>query len=77
MFGELDYPSPGLVPYLRRAIEAFGAERIMWASDFGGNQTGETWDQLLHYLLDADDVSDAEKEWLFGGTVRQVVGWEK
>ncbi|MEE8306612.1 MAG: amidohydrolase family protein [Gammaproteobacteria bacterium] len=48
MFGELEYPSPGLLPYLRRAIDAFGVDRIMWASDRGGNQTGETWEQLLH-----------------------------
>jgi predicted TIM-barrel fold metal-dependent hydrolase len=64
MFGELEYPSPGLIPHLRRAIDAFGAERIMWASDYGGNQTGETWSQLLHYLLDSDALTREEKTWL-------------
>jgi len=75
MFGELDYPSPGLIPYLRRAIDAFGADRIMWASDRGGNQTGETWDQLLHYLLDSDGITDVEKTWIFGKTIRSVLDW--
>jgi L-fuconolactonase len=75
MFGELDYPSPGLIPYLRQAIDAFGAGRIMWASDRGGNQTGETWDQLLHYLLDSDGLSDEEKTWIFGKTIRTVLNW--
>jgi L-fuconolactonase len=70
MFGELEYPSPGLIPHLRRAIDAFGVDRIMWASDNGGNQTGETWAQLLHYLLDSDGVTQEEKAWLFGKTVR-------
>ena len=45
MFGELEYPSPGLIPYLRRAIEAFGAERIMWASDTGGGKQTEPADE--------------------------------
>jgi len=75
MFGELEYPSPGLIPHLRRAIDAFGVERIMWASDHGGNQTGETWDQLLHYLLDSDGVTRQEKVWLFGQTVRTALNW--
>ena len=77
MFGELNYPSPGLIPYLRRAIDAFGVERIMWASDIGGNQTGETWHQLLHYLLDSDGVTLDEKQWLFGRTVREILSWRE
>ena len=77
MFGELAYPSPGLIPYLRRAIDAFGVERIMWASDRGGNQTGETWGQLVHYLLDSNGISDEEKTWLFGKTARTVLNWPK
>ena len=76
MFGELKYPSPGLIPYLRRAIDAFGVERIMWASDRGGNQTGETWEQLLHYLLDSEGVTDEEKVWLFGKSARTVLSWQ-
>jgi L-fuconolactonase len=75
MFGELEYPSPGLIPHLKRAIDAFGVERIMWASDNGGNQTGESWQQLLHYLLDSDGVTNEEKSWLFGKTLRSVLDW--
>ncbi|MGI9329020.1 MAG: amidohydrolase family protein [Pseudomonadales bacterium] len=75
MFGELEYPSPGLIPHLHRAIDAFGVQRIMWASDHGGNQTGETWEQLVHYLLDSDGVSQEEKAWLFGKTVRAMLSW--
>lgn len=77
MFGIRDYPSTGLRPYLRRAIDAFGARRIMWASDHGGNQTGETWGELVHYLRDNPELSDDEKAWLMGGTVRAVLDWKK
>ncbi len=77
MFGELKYPSPGLIPHLRRAIDAFGVDRIMWASDYGGNQTGETWSELLHYLLDAGGLKPDEKAWLFGKTVRTALNWPR
>lgn len=75
MFGVRDYPFDGLAPYLRRALDAFGAERVMWASDNGGNQTGESWAELLFYLRDCSAFTDSEKEWLFGRTVRTVLDW--
>lgn len=75
MFGVRDYPFAGLAPYLRRALDAFGVERVMWASDNGGNQTGETWAELLFYLRDCPAFTDTEKEWLLGRTVRTVLGW--
>jgi predicted TIM-barrel fold metal-dependent hydrolase len=77
MFGIRDYPSPGLRPYLRRAIDAFGADRVMWASDYGGNQTGETWGELLHYIRDNPELTDEEKSWVMGGTVRALLGWRR
>ncbi len=77
MFGIRDYPSEGLRPILRRAIAAFGANRIMWASDHGGNQTGETWGELVHYIRDNPDLSAEEKRWIMGGTVRAVLDWPK
>ncbi|MEN3975741.1 amidohydrolase family protein [Emcibacter sp. SYSU 3D8] len=77
MFGMRDYPSIGLRPYLRRALDAFGANRVMWASDHGGNQTGETWGELVHYIRDNPELSDAEKAQLMGGTVRALLNWKK
>ncbi|WP_164844092.1 amidohydrolase family protein [Croceicoccus ponticola] len=75
MFGVRDYPFPALWPHLRRAIDAFGADRIMWASDIGGNQTGETWGELLHCLRDCAEFTDDEKAWLLGKTVRTALDW--
>ncbi|GGC37063.1 hypothetical protein GCM10011371_25600 [Novosphingobium marinum] len=75
MFRVRDYPFDALWPHLRRAIEAFGADRIMWASDNGGNQTGESWAEMLFCLLDCPDFTDEEKAWLLGGTVRKVLNW--
>lgn len=75
MFGITDYPFQPLWPYLRRAIDAFGANRIMWASDIGGNQTGETWAELLFCLRDCPDFTDEELVWLLGKTVRSCLDW--
>ncbi len=76
MFGVLDYPFSDLMPYLRQALDAFGPDRIMWASDMGGNQTGETWAELLFYIRDCPSFTETEKEWLLGKTVRTLLDWQ-
>jgi L-fuconolactonase len=75
MFGVQGYPFEELVPYLRSAIDAFGAQRIMWASDNGGNQTGESWAELLFYVRECQGITEEEKSWLLGKTVRSVLNW--
>ena len=77
LLSEQDYPYPDLMPHLRRAIDAFGVERIMWASDYtvARDQNGNSWSQCLYYLLDADDLSSSEKEWLLGRSLRRALNW--
>ena len=68
------YPYTGLRPYLRRAIEAFGANRLIWASD----KTvipGHSWSNLLNYLRDDPELSRDEKEWILGRTARKIFNW--
>jgi L-fuconolactonase len=77
LFSEQPYPYRDALPVLRRAIDGFGAERIMWASDYTQARTemGITWAQALYYLLESDQLSTTEKEWLLGGSVRQALSW--
>lgn len=77
LLSEEDYPYRDTVPVLRQAIEAFGVERIMWASDYtvARDQNANSWAQCLYYLLDSDQLSRSEKEWLFAGSVRQALNW--
>jgi predicted TIM-barrel fold metal-dependent hydrolase len=77
LLSEEDYPYRDVIPLLRQAIDAFGVERIMWASDYtiARDQNGNSWAQCLYYLLDSDQLSRSEKEWLFGGSVRRVLSW--
>jgi predicted TIM-barrel fold metal-dependent hydrolase len=70
-FGVQDYPYAGLFPYLRQAIAAFGAERVIWASD----KTvipAHSWSNLLNYLRDSPELTATEKEWILGGSARKI-----
>ncbi len=76
LFGELTYPYEGILTHLRRAIRAYGAERIMWASDIGGSVTNDTWAELLLYLLHSTELTPDEKEWILGKTAKTVLDWD-
>lgn len=76
-----DYPFSDILPVLRRVADAFGPERIMWAGDVTQSRNPSrsahpcNWGEALHYLLDSDLFSKAEKEWIFGRTVRSFLRW--
>jgi predicted TIM-barrel fold metal-dependent hydrolase len=71
------YPYRDVLPLLRKVLTAFGVERVMWASDYTHSRTifPMSWAQSLHYLLGSDMLSDVEKEWLLGRSVRRVLRW--
>jgi predicted TIM-barrel fold metal-dependent hydrolase len=71
------YPHRDVLRLLRRAIDAFGIERLMWASDYtqARAETKQPWAQALYYLLDSDLLSETEKEWILGRSVRKALGW--
>lgn len=68
------YPFEAVRPYLRQAIEAFGVERLMWASD-ATIMPHYAWADLLNYLRLDPELSDEEKAWLLGRTARKVFSW--
>lgn len=69
------WPGEGLGPILRRAITGFGADRVMWASDYSVNQRGESWGELLFGLRGSTELTDAEKAAVLGGAVRGWLDW--
>jgi predicted TIM-barrel fold metal-dependent hydrolase len=75
MFSAPGYPGEGLWPQLRKALDRFGPERVMWASDVTANQTGESWGELLFGVLGDPDLSAGEREAVLGGTVRAWLKW--
>ncbi len=77
MFDMPGYPHLPLRPWLRRAVDAFGADRVMWASDISANQTGESWAELLFSVREMPELSEAEKAAVLGGTARAWLNWSK
>lgn len=70
-FGAQKYPYEGLIPHLRRAIAAFGAERLLWASDHSVIPNHK-WGDMLYYLRDSTAFSHDEKAWMLGKAARRI-----
>jgi L-fuconolactonase len=77
LLSEEDYPYRDVLPLLHQALDAFGAERVMWASDYtvARDHNANSWAQCLYYLLDSDQLTRTEKEWLFSGAARHILNW--
>ncbi|MBV9577192.1 MAG: hypothetical protein JO057_01235 [Chloroflexi bacterium] len=57
-------------------IDAWGADRVMWASDVTVSRRDHySWAESMHYLRDSDTLTLREQEWVLGGTVRKVLNW--
>jgi len=76
MFDAAGYPNLAARPFLRKALDAFGAERMMWASDITANQTGESWAELIFAMTENSELSAEEREWIMGRTARRWLDWE-
>jgi predicted TIM-barrel fold metal-dependent hydrolase len=76
MFDAAAWPGEGLWPILRGAVDAFGAGRVMWASDFSVNQRGESWAELLFGVRGCPLLDEAERAAVLGGALRDWLGWE-
>lgn len=74
-FDAAGYPNLAARPYLRAAIDAFGADRVMWASDISANQTGESWAELLFAIASNPELSETERAAVLGGTARRWLDW--
>ena len=75
------FPFSDLFPSLRRMLDAFGPQRVMWASDCTESIKPElsdhpsTWGESLFWVRGTEVFAPAEKEWILGRTVRSVLGW--
>lgn len=60
------FPFTDIHPLLRRALDAFGRDRVMWGTDFGGGCVGtEQYEQEVRAVRDhLDWLPPADQEWL-------------
>ena len=75
MFDTPAWPGEGLWPILRQAVSSFGAERVMWASDYSVNQRGESWAELLFGVRGNPQLTEPELRAVLGGTARALLHW--
>ncbi len=71
------FPYRDLLGQLRRVIDAFSVNRIMWASDFTVTTDHHSYGESLFCIRCADNLSEGEKEWLLGKTARTILKWPK
>lgn len=72
--GAKQEPYEDLLPMIRRVTEAFGAERLMWASDCPFQVQGDhSYEESIALIRDrADFLSDKEKDFLLRDTAAAV-----
>jgi len=71
------FPYRDLINQLARVIDAFGVNRLMWASDYTVTVDHHTYAESLFCLRCADQLSETDKEWILGKTAREVLRWPK
>ena len=69
------YPYPDVLAMLLRVVDAFGKERVMWGSDATQTIGHHSWAESLYYIRDTDQLSQDEKRWVLGGSLRRVLEW--
>lgn len=75
-FRKHDDPQEARRQGLTQAVEAFGAHRVMWASDVSFEESNATWSELLSFVRDHAGLSDEDRRWVLGRTARRVHRWE-
>jgi predicted TIM-barrel fold metal-dependent hydrolase len=70
-----DYPYRDAWPYLLRALECFGRERVLFASDWTEHQIEGSWAASFGWILETDELSASDKEWILGRSARTLLGW--
>ena len=62
-------PFPEIPPVIEMAIDAFGAKRLMWGSDFPPSASREGYSNTLRFPREHVKFnSEEDKEWVFGRT---------
>jgi Amidohydrolase len=68
------YPFRDAQTAIRRVVDGFGPERVMWGSDFTAHP-GHSYSDARTFLRDADGFDETEKEWMFSAALRRVFRW--
>ena len=72
--GKKAAPYEDLLPMIRQTVDAFGPQRLMWASDCPFQvQEGHTYKASISLIRDRIHfLSDTDKQWMLRGTAEKV-----
>ncbi len=72
--GKKTPPYEDLIPMIRRMVDAYGPERLMWASDCPFQvQDGHSYEDSIALIRDRIDfLSASDKRWMLRGTAERV-----
>ena len=69
------YPYDDLWDPLRRVLDAFGVERVMWGTDITRVGGLHTYCDSVSYMKRVPGLTYGELELLMGGTLRRLLDW--
>ena len=69
------YPFRDIWDPVLRVVDAFGAERVMWGTDYNRTSLLHTYQEAVDYLKEIDSLDDATRETLYSRSVRLVFDW--
>jgi predicted TIM-barrel fold metal-dependent hydrolase len=72
--GKKRYPYLDLLPMIRSLLDAYGPQRLMWATDCPFQvQNGNTYKGSLELIRDRlTGISESDRQWLLRGTAERV-----
>jgi L-fuconolactonase len=69
------YPFKDIWEPIRRLIDAFGADRVSWGSDFSRTAALHSYWEGTHYLGEMPGVSSEQLNLVYGETLMHRTGW--
>lgn len=69
------YPYPDVLAMLLRVAEAFGPHRVVWGSDHSESRDHHSWAESLYYIRDSRELSQEDKSWILGRSLRTILQW--
>ncbi|HEU5150632.1 MAG TPA: amidohydrolase family protein [Iamia sp.] len=69
------FPFADVEPWLRRFVDAYGADRVLWAGDVTHLREHHTWAEALYAVALAPSLTDDERAAVLGGTASRLYRW--
>ena len=67
------FPFLDLWPHIRRIVDEFGIERLMWGSDI--TRRNHPYEEAIGYVRDTSLLSPSERTAILGGSLRRLFSW--